>query len=326
MRFNLAAYDDLVNNIGNFYADYYTFHAPYTKLPLKCMQNIIKKRWIHDIKDVSNIDKEQIKSSIFQKLDSFLHNISVVPEFIYWKLKEKGFESSNLEKISNWLISSFKGRVLPQLRVPMHFGNMYSAALWGQIIYILENYAKVNDTIYFGSYGSGATCISGLLKVKHQFKSIVDRGPKINDYINTKMKTSVQEYELIKSGEIKPQILLGRIIEHDLNNNRTFTLSICDEGCIIPNIPGLNYCPKGHSGYHEREFPLYAVLESKPIISDLNDLSYLREGLVRVAPYARKGNSLEYEIRRVTIEDKRLSDFNGLLNWSPMYIPVHNIY
>ena len=66
----------------------------------------------------------------------------------------------------------------------MHFGNMYSAAVWAQIIYIIENYARVNDTIYFGSYGSGATCISGLLKIKRKFKEIVDKGPKINDYIN----------------------------------------------------------------------------------------------------------------------------------------------
>ena len=42
---------------------------------------------------------------------------------------------------------------------PMYFGNMYNAAVWAQIVYILENYARTNDTIYFGSYGSGATCI-----------------------------------------------------------------------------------------------------------------------------------------------------------------------
>ncbi len=326
LNFQLRSYDDLVKSIGNFYADYYTFHAPYSKLPLKCIQEIIFKRWIHDIKDVSNIQKDQISSSIFQKLDSFLHNISVVPEFIYLKLKEKGLESSQLEKVSNWLISSVKSRVLPQLRVPMHFGNMYSAAVWAQIIYILENLAKVNDTIYFGSYGSGATCISGLLKVNRRFKSIVDRGPKIDNYIDTKIKKSVQEYELMKTGKLKPEVFLGKIVEHDLNDDRTFTLYICDEGCIIPHIPGLNYCPKGHSGYHKMVFPLYAILKSKPTITPLNDLSYLRKGFVRVAPYAMKGNSLEYEIRRVSIENESDSKVSGLLNWSPMYIPVHYLY
>ncbi|GAH05620.1 unnamed protein product, partial [marine sediment metagenome] len=45
---------------------------------------------------------------------------------------------------------NFTEKVLPQLRVPSHFGNMYNASIWAQIIYILENYARVNDTIYFG--------------------------------------------------------------------------------------------------------------------------------------------------------------------------------
>jgi 3-hydroxy-3-methylglutaryl CoA synthase len=326
LNLQLAAYDDLVDNIGNFYADYYAFHAPYAKLPLKCIQNIIEKRWIHDIKDAPNIDSDQIKSSVFQKLDSFLHNISVLPEYLYWKLKEKGLESSKIERFSNWLITGFKARVLPQLHVPMHFGNMYSAAVWAQIIYVLENYAHVNDTIYFGSYGSGATCISGLLKVRHQFKSIIDRGPQINDYIDTKIKRSVKEYELIKAGNIKPEIHLGRIIEHDLNDNRNFLLHFCDEGCIIPNIEGLNYCPKGHSGFHLKKFPLYAKLESKTRLNELNDLSYLRKGLVRVAPYAKEGNTLEYELRRVTSDNEKDCKVIGLLNWSPIYIPVSQVY
>lgn len=326
LRFQLEAYDNLVEGIGNFYADYYAFHAPFSKLPVKCMQEIIEKRWIRDIKDVPNIDTNQIQSSIFQKLDSFLHNISVLPEFLYWKLKEKGLESSQLEKVSNWLVSSFKDRVLPQLRVPMNFGNMYSAAVWAQIIYILENFAKVNDTLYFGSYGSGATCISGLLKVKRQFKSIVDKGQKINDYINTKMKTTIQEYESMKTGNFKPEIFVGQIVEHELNDDRIFTLHFCDEGCIIPNIPGLNHCPKGHSGFYKKEYPLYAILESKPVIANIHDLSYLRKDLIRVAPYSIKGNTLEYEIRRVSNKEDLSSQSKGLLNWSPIYIPVHTIY
>ncbi|MFX1392229.1 MAG: hydroxymethylglutaryl-CoA synthase family protein [Promethearchaeota archaeon] len=327
LNFQLRAYDDLVDKIGNFYADYYTFHAPYSKLPLKCMQEIIYKRWIHDIKRVSNIDREQITDSLFQKLDSFLHNISVVPEYIYLKLKEKGFGSSKLEKISNWLISSVKGRALPQLRVPMHFGNLYSAALWAQIIYILENHARRNDTIYFGSYGSGATCISGLLKVRHQFNSVLENGPKIVDYINDKQRKSVKEYELIKNGVLKPQIHIGRVIEHELNENRGFTLYFCDEGCIIPNIKGLNYCPNGHSGYHKMVFPLYAVLKSKPMLNpNINDLTYLIKGFVRVAPEAKRGNSLEYEMRRVVIENESDRKITGSLNWAPMYVPVHTFY
>ena len=328
LNFQLGAYDDLINQIGDFYADYYTFHAPFSKLPIKAMQNIILKRWIKNINNLPKINRKDLKSSLLKKIDHFLHDVVFLPEYIYLKLQEKGFSSERLENWAHWVTSNVKDKVFPQLRVPMHFGNMYNAAVWAQIQYIFENYAQVNDTIYFGSYGSGATCISGLLKVTPQFKSVIKYGPKINDYIKFKERTSVKEYELIKSGHVEVNSLLGRITEHKLNEDRGFTLRFCDEGCIIPNSEGLNYCPKGHSGCHERFFPLFATLDSKPIIySKPNDLSYLNKGLVRVAWNVRKGNSLEYEVRRVA-ENKDELDYNaiGLLNWAPVYIPIAKIY
>lgn len=327
LNFQLGAYDDLINQIGDFYADYYTFHAPFSKLPIKCMQYIIQKRWIKNINNLPKINRYNLKSSLLKKIDFFLHDATLLPEFIYLKLKEKGFSSDRLENWAHWINTNVKERVLPQLRVPMHFGNMYNAAVWSQIQFILENYAKSDDTIYFGSYGSGATCISGLLRVKPQFRRILSHGPKINDYIKFKERKSVQEYERIKNGNVELKSLLGRISEHELNEERGFTLHFCDEGCIIPNKKGLNYCPKGHTGFHERFFPLFATLESNPIVySNLNDLSYLKKGLVRIAWNVRKGNSLEYEIRR--IENKDEADFNamGLLNWVPIYIPIQKIY
>jgi hypothetical protein len=211
----------------------------------------------------------------------------------------------------------------------MHFGNIYNAAVWAQVLYLIENHAHVNDTIYFGSYGSGATCISGLLKVQEGFKEAVQQGPSINDFIHLKRKKSVLEYELVKNGDVKPIILLGEITEHEQNNHRGFKLNFCDEGCIIPNIKGLDHCPKGHSGLHERFFPLFAKLESEPVAqNDYEDLRYLSKGLVRVAGNVSKGNSLEYEIRRVETENEENPDAKGLLNWSPIYItiPEHHIY
>ena len=327
--FQLKAYDDLISNIGDIHADFYSFHAPYTKLPLKIMQQIILKRWIKHISDLPKFERNQIRSSILKKIDSFLHDVTVLPEYLYLKLNERGFSSTNLERLSNWLNTNIKARVLPQLRVPMHFGNMYNASLWAQIIFLLENHTHVNDTIYFGSYGSGATCISGLLKVQDRFKEIVQNGPNINDYIHLKKKKSVLEYELTKNGDVRPIILVGKVAEHELNNKRGFTLYFCDEGCIIPNIKGLNYCPKGHSGYHKRFFPLFAILTTEPIVhNELNDLTYLSKGYVRVAGHVNKGNSLEYEIRRVENEYEENINAKGLLNWSPFYIPipVHHIY
>ncbi len=329
LDFQLKAYDNLISNIGDFHADFYSFHAPYSKLPLKCMQQIILKRWIKHISDLTRFERNSFTSSILRKIDSFLHDVIVLPEYIYLKLNEKGFSSATLERLSNWLNTNVKARVLPQLRVPMHFGNMYNASVWAQIVFLLENHAHVNDIIYFGSYGSGATCISGLLKVKDRFKEIVQKGPKINDYIHLKKKRSVLEYELIKNGDVKPIVLLGRITEHKQNKNRGFTLHFCDEGCIIPNIEGLDHCPKGHSGLHKRFFPLFAVLASELVgHHEFNDFSYLNKGYVRVAGHVNKGNSLEYEVRRVKSEYEENINAKGLLNWIPVYIPipVHHIY
>ncbi len=327
LDFQLKAYDDLIKNIGDFHADYYTFHAPFSKLPIKAMQQIIQKRWIKHINELPKIEMNHIKTSILKKLDAFMHDITILPEWLYLKLKERGYSSETLEDISYKLIGNFTGKVLPQLRVPSHFGNMYNAAVWAQIIYILENYGRVNDTIYFGSYGSGATCISGLLKVKNTFKSIVDKSPQINDFIKNKELKSIKEYEQIKTGEFLQKTVLGKIIEHEKNNNRGFTLRFCDEGCILPNIEGLNHCPKGHSGLHEKFFPLYAVLESEPVENpNENNLDYLYNGLVRITGDVKPGACLEYEIRRLVNENETNFNAIGLLNWSPMYYPVDNIY
>ena len=329
LDFQLKAFDNLVENIGDFHADFYTFHAPYSKLPIKCMQEIILKRWIKHISNLPKFDRHKIRSSILRKIDSFLHDVTVLPEYIYLKLNEKGYSSSKLERFSNWVNTNVKARVLPQLRVPMHFGNMYNASIWAQVLFLIENHVRINDIIYFGSYGSGATCISGLLKVQNRYREVVQNSPKINDFIHLKKKRSVHEYELIKNGNIEPQVLIGRIIEHEQNNDRGFTLHLCDEGCIIPNIKGLNNCPKGHSGYHKHFYPLFAKLESELIIqNDNNDLSYLNKGLVRVDSNAHKGHSLEYEIRRVENENEENINAKGLLNWTPFYInlPNHHVY
>ncbi|MBD3195752.1 MAG: hypothetical protein GF317_11890 [Candidatus Lokiarchaeota archaeon] len=322
LKLQLEAYDNLINHIGEFYADYYAFHAPFSKLPLKCMRQIIEKRWVHNLNDLLNLNRNQLKDSLFKKIDSFLQDISVLPEYVYLNLKERGLSSSRLEKLSNWVVSNVKGKILPHLSVPMHFGNMYNASVWSQIVYILENYARENDTIYFGSYGSGATCISGMMKVKYGFKSVMDKGPRIEDFMQNKERKSVKEYESIKRGESDPDYLLGSIEAHELNGDRGFTLRFCDEGCIIPNIEGLNYCPKGHDGYHERFFPLYAVLTSEPVKSDKYDLRFLNKGLVRIANNVNKDETLEYEIRRVEIKEEKGCNAPGLLNWAPKYIPT----
>jgi hydroxymethylglutaryl-CoA synthase len=327
LNFQLKAYDDLIRNIGDFHADFYTFHAPFSKLPIKIMQQIIQKRWIKHINNLPRLKKNQITSSLLKKLNYFMHDLTVLPEWLYLKLRERGYSSETLEKLSHILVRNIKGKVLPQLRVPSHFGNMYNASIWAQIIFILEEYSRIGDTIYFGSYGSGATCISGLLKVRPRFKQIVSKPPQINDFIEYKERKSVQEYESMKNGKSTIKTVLGRIIEHEMNNKRGFILHFCDEGCIIPNIEGLNRCPKGHTGFHEKFFPLFAILESKSKENPKkNDLSHLCNDLVRIAYNVEEGTPLEYEIRRIENGDEKNINAIGLLNWTPVYIPAQYIY
>ncbi|MHA1269385.1 MAG: hydroxymethylglutaryl-CoA synthase family protein [Candidatus Helarchaeota archaeon] len=324
LNFQLGAYDDLLKNLGDFSADYFIFHAPYSKLPLKCMQQIILKRWISNIDGLLKLRSYTSKKSIFKKIDSIMQNISIIPDFILNKLKKLGLSLPQIESMKEKIFSIVKHKALPQLRVPMNFGNMYSASVWSQILYILEKYAKVNDTIYFGSYGSGATCLSGLLKVRHKFKTVLDNGPTIIDYINIKTRRSVKEYELIRKGLYKQEFYIGNIKEHKLNKNRGFTLTFCDEGCIIPPIKGLNYCPKGHSGFNKRFFPLIAELISDPIRIEYSDLRFLKNGKVRILGKSKKGTILEYELRRVDVQETNKDQVKGLISWTPTYIPVNN--
>ncbi|MCK4239261.1 MAG: hydroxymethylglutaryl-CoA synthase family protein, partial [Candidatus Lokiarchaeota archaeon] len=299
LNFQLGAFDDLTRNIGDFYADYYVFHAPYSKLALKCMQNIIVKRWVRKIRRTLIFEPHSIKASIARKINDFMQNISFIPEFIGVKLKDKGFSLTQLDIFKNWVLTNIKNRVIPHLKVPMHFGNMYSASVWAQILYILETSARVDHTIYFGSYGSGAICITGLLKVQPRFNRVVRHRPQITDYLKIKERKSVREYEQIKQGLLTPHISLGHIEEYKKNKAKGFTLHFCDEGCMIPQIEGLNYCPKGHSGFYTKFFPLFAVLISEPIDRNGNDLSFLKEDLVRIQGYPKRGNLLECEMRRV---------------------------
>ncbi|MBD3229623.1 MAG: hypothetical protein GF329_15690 [Candidatus Lokiarchaeota archaeon] len=325
LNFQLGAYDDLTSVLGNFTANYYIFHAPYSKLALKCMQQIILKRWINNIDGLLKIRSYSSRRSIYKKIDSIMQNLSIIPNFILNKLKEKGFSLSKIDAVKDKIFKLIRNKALPQLRVPMQFGNMYSASVWSQIFYIIENYASINDTIYFGSYGSGATCLSGLLKVQPRFKEVIEKSPKIDDYFNIKIKKSVTEYEEMRKGLIVPEFSVGYIKEHEKNNGRGFTLTFCDEGCIIPPIKGLNYCPRGHSGFHKKFFPLLAELSSEPIRISNNDLSYLKKDKVRILGYPQKGRLLEYDLRRVDTPEDKNSEVKGLLSWAPTYIPIDDL-
>lgn len=323
INFQLGAYDDLTKHIGDFYADYYTLHAPYSKLSLKAMQHIIIKRWVKKINNLLKIDRNQIKTSLKRKLEDLVKNIRIVPEFLSLKLKHSGFALNHIDTMRRWTHNNIKSKMVPQLIVPMHFGNMYSASVWAQIFYILENLALRDEKIYFGSYGSGATCISGLLKVQPYYMQIVKTKPRVIDFFKIKERKSVFEYEQIRNKQIFPRISLGKIVEHKENGDRGFNINFCDAGCLIPEIDGLNYCPEGHSGYHSKFFPLFAILNSDPIVSFSQDLTFLKNNLVRINGVPQKGNFLEFEMRRVDFNNNGNNTGNGLLHWAPTYIPLN---
>ena len=61
-------------------------------------------------------------------------------------------------------------------------------------------------------------------------------------------------------------------------------------------------------------------------LEKLSNFHYLYNGLVRIAGDVKPGSLLEYEIRRLVKENETNFNAIGLLNWSPMYYPVQNIY
>ncbi len=222
--------------------------------------------------------------------------------------------------------TELKHQMFPHLTVPMHVGNMYSASVWAQIMFILENTARVGDVIYFGSYGSGATCISGLLRVMPGVQSFRKTHPTVTDYLNQKIRTTAQEYEMVKQAKILPKVSLGYIEEHSDNEHRGIELHFCDNGCLIPNISGLNHCPHGHPGFHKMFYPLYAVLISDPEeILDVDDKRFVNNGLVRILGNPQKGALLEYNMRRIQTNVEESAFVQGLLNWAPTYVPIKTL-
>ncbi|QEE15389.1 hydroxymethylglutaryl-CoA synthase family protein [Promethearchaeum syntrophicum] len=319
LNFQIEAYDDLISQTGEISADYYLFHAPYAKLPLKLMQKLIAERWIGRIEDlITQTSKKKIE---FKEVPYFndLDNDFLLSKDIKSKLDSKNFPKEKRKEIEEWIIRKIKNTSLPPLQVPALFGNMYSSAIWAEFMYLVENFAQVNDTIYFGSYGSGSTCISGLLKIQPNFKTVLSNPLNLKEYLDNKIQITVQEYEKLHENEISSNLQWGKIVSS--NKECAFSLNYCNEGCILSQYNGLNYCPKGHSGSNLIEFPLTGTLtEIKPYS---NDLSPLMDGFILIKNKPIIGSTMEFELRRW--KTHKLDPPNspkGLLNWMPIYRSV----
>jgi len=318
LRFQLGAFDDFFNNSDPPLPDYLVFHSPFAKLPMKNIKSLLKNRWstMKEIllnKTVQNSNLIEVQEEASEYLESLVKNVLEEVK------KEERFE--NIEDIKNNLIDNLTRRFLPALNVPMSIGNMYSASVWGQIIYMLESVVNKNNLIYFGSYGSGATCISGMLKVMPEFKEIVDQAPKVHNYIGKKKNISIKKYENLRNKTDTQKAYYAKIEPHPSNENFFIKMNICEGGCLISKLQGLDFCPDGKNKTYVKNLPMYAVVSSDPV-EKIDDDDKLNESIVKVFPNTKKGQLVEYTLLRAGKNDSLVCVQSGYINWVPTYKQV----
>jgi 3-hydroxy-3-methylglutaryl CoA synthase len=318
LRFQLGAFDEFFQNSQNILPDYLVFHSPFAKLPMKNIQNLLKQRWstMKEIllnKTVNKTNSVGIQEEAFEYLESLV-------EDVIEEVKEEE-NVDDIEGIKVNLIESLRQRFLPALNVPMSIGNMYSASVWGQLIYMLESVVDANDLIYFGSYGSGATCISGMLKVMTGFKEIVQQTPKVDSFIGKKKKISIKKYEDLRNKIDTQKAYYAKIEPHPSNANFFIKMNICEGGCLVSKLDGLDYCPDGKNKTYVKNLPMYAVVSSDPI-ENVEDDDLLDESIVKVFPNTKKGALVEYTLLRAGKNDSLACSQSGYINWIPTYKQV----
>jgi len=277
---------------------------------------LIAERGVRKIDVMRNHDNGKTnpitESSYF---DSLEEEFLLTPEILV-AVKEN-FPPNEHQEIKKWICQKLRKCLLPPLQIPALFGNMYSASLWAQFMFLIENNAQANETVYFGSYGSGATAISGLLKLQPNFRAILSNPLRISNYFTNKVQKSVEEYEYLRNNDNNLNLAWIKIKNgHQYN----FHLAFCDEGCILSSQPGLNHCPKGHSGHNQIEFPVVGtVTHILPFV--LGNLDPLQQGYVMMVGTPKMGDLVEFELRRWHNEYETHPK-HGLLNWMPIYQAV----
>ncbi|MBD3194166.1 MAG: hypothetical protein GF317_03870 [Candidatus Lokiarchaeota archaeon] len=250
-------------------------------------------------------------------------NLVKIVDNVIEDIKEKE-NIPNPNQVKDQLISSLTHRLLPTLNVPISIGNMYSASIWGQLIYLLESVVDTDDLIYFGSYGSGATCISGMLKVMPKYKQNINNGPTVHKYIQNKEPRSIHDYEELRTENYTQKIKYAYIDPHPLNYNNFLKMNICEEGCIISKLEDLNFCPEGRNNRYLKNLPMFAIIKSEPI-EDVEDMEIYTNRLVRVSADTQKGQVVECNLLRAAKNESAHCIQNGYINWYPTYQPTKMI-
>ncbi|MHA1680895.1 MAG: hydroxymethylglutaryl-CoA synthase family protein [Promethearchaeota archaeon] len=320
LNFVLKAYDNFKSQVGPFLADYYVFHAPFGKMPVKSFQKIMFERWINNPNKKDHMMEKHANRVFTDKEREFimtgkeeLHANTVE------MLLKKGFSQDDILRLNYFYKDWFAQKLLPCLDVPMMFGNLYSASLWAQIIHLIETRVQENNEIYFNSYGSGATAISGIFKMQPGFKKYVTRGNTVMDFIKRKSSIPIEHYEMYKRNLLPAVISIAKVIAAP-ENQYGLEVCLCDHGCVLPQQEEIAYCPKGHEGSHKHWYPL--VGEVKEIIDSdvevgeqdgINEMAYLIGDV-------KEGAKVELSVRRLKVdEDPDVAGY-GLIHWYPVYI------
>ncbi len=123
----LNAYDNLMQQAGPVYPDYYVFHAPYPKLPLKFMQRLIEERWLTDpkrfkIHQQGLIVQTHLWGVLSTPLFNHLDEQDFLTERIIDKIQTLLNSDESLEQKKVEVLAKSYQAFLPGLVIPASFG------------------------------------------------------------------------------------------------------------------------------------------------------------------------------------------------------------
>nr|MDO8119262.1 hydroxymethylglutaryl-CoA synthase [Candidatus Sigynarchaeota archaeon] len=323
-NFVLRAYDDFKRQTGPFLADYYIFHAPFGKMPIKSFQKIMFGRWIENPEKMKQmVEKHKTISVTPQERELILAGKEELQDSTIAMLRDKGFSNDEIIGLNYFYKEWLALKLMPCLDVPMRFGNCYSASLWAQLIHIIETRVKDNDTIYFTSYGSGAMAISGMFKMVPGFRECVSEGPTVLDYIKKKSRIPVEHYEMYKRDLVPGYIHAGHVAPAP-GNKHFLDVTMCDKGCVLPQQTEVQYCPKGHKGVNSRHFPMLGIVEDIHQHGiELKDHTHTCLDAVYLLGNVKVGDMVELSVRRLRVDEDPDEEGYGLIHWLPVYVVEH---
>jgi 3-hydroxy-3-methylglutaryl CoA synthase len=327
LELQMEAYLNLQSHLQPINADHYLLHAPYAKLPLKFIQKLFLEKWIP-----SKEFRSKILTINFPPTPCFdlnpefgtLDESQILTPTMISAIDQLSEPKEIKEKIKNQIKAFIQHRILISLQVPSLFGNMYSAAVWAQLYFILETGAQENQVIYFGSYGSGATCISGYIQLVPGFQNFTRIPYTINQIIKEKKEITFEEYIQLRSKERRSKLSWIKI--DTISNALTcgYAMDFCDHGCSLTNFNALKHCPQDHKGANRMFFPIIGIIMEQQAFIE-GDLSPMKNGWRLIEGEYCIGSKVELDFRRWDIRTGIISNFEtytGPISWIPVYRTV----